>query len=160
MNHIGMGVIEVGHRPDNDRQQRVLERLLAFYGPCPLVGKIFRRYCKRYQQLLQNPPRPAYLRRCLDRGQRSEQKVALVLKFLQDKALIQAFQQTAPATPGVDFTVVTATGDCVLLEVKSSPGAIRKHFKTYLSKGEGGHPINGRFSRKRVFQQVWRVLSR
>lgn len=144
------------------RQKRVLARLLDFYGPCPLVGKIFRRYCRRVEQLAQEgrrrpKPETAAVKR-LDRGRLSEHKVASVLKYLAERQLIQGFEQTAPATPAVDFTVVTASGKCVMIEVKSSPGAIRKHYKTYLSKGIGGHPINGRYSRKRLFQQVWRLV--
>ncbi len=148
-----------------DRQNRVLYRLLEFYGPCPLVGKIFRRYLRhcerekhRQAQLAERPKLMA--KHGLDRGKRSEHKVASVLAYLADRDIIDTYQHTAPAHPGADFVVTMQDGNTVMLEVKSSPGAIRKHFKTYFSKGQGGHPVNGRKSRKKVFRQVLRVLSR
>lgn len=146
-----------------DRQNRVLERLLMFYGPCPLVGKIFHRYlrhCEREKHrlaLLSDKPK-TLAKAGMDRGKRSECKVASVLEYLADRQIIDAYHHTAPAYPGADFVVTLQDGNTVMLEVKSSPGAIRKHFKTYFSKGQGGHPVNGRKSRKKVFQQVLRVL--
>ncbi len=148
-----------------DRQNRVLHRLLEFYGPCPLVGKIFRRYLRhcerekhRLAQLVERPKLMALHGQ--DRGKRSEHKVASVLEYLAENDIIDAYEHTAPAYPGADFLVHLQNGSMVMLEVKSSPGAIRKHFKTYFSKGLGGHPVNGRKSRKKVFRQVLRVLSR